>query len=159
MRRDVAEVPPARKPKLLEQVRDLLRAKYYSIRTEEVYLSWIRRFILFHNKRHPKEMGGREVARFLSHLAVKGNVAPSTQNQAFSALLFLYEQVLERPLDDLGPIKRAQRETKVPVVLTKAEARRLLTQFEGTEWIMGSTAVGCGFWRCCGYGSRTSILL
>lgn len=77
------------KPKLLDQVRELLRAKYYSIRTEEAYLGWIRRFILFSGKRHPNEMGGREVARFLSHLATRREVSPSTQNQAFSALLFV----------------------------------------------------------------------
>ena len=96
-----------RKPKLLDETRDLLRAKFYSRRTEEAYLGWIRRFILFSGKRHPKTMGCPQVARFLSHLAVKGKVSASTQNQAFSALLFLYRDVLERPLDDLGAVKRA----------------------------------------------------
>jgi len=133
-----------RKPKLLDQTRDLLRAKYYSIRTEEAYLGWIRRFILFFGKRHPKTMGGPEVARFLSDLAVSGKVSPSTQNQAFSALLFLYRDVLGKPLDDLGAIKRAQRARKVPVVLTKGEAKRLLAQLEGVEWIMGMLLYGSG---------------
>src|SRR6266511_3793253 len=98
MRKDVSQEPAVRKPKLLEQVRGVLRANYYALRTEESYVAWIKRFILFHNKRHPKEMGGREVAQFLSALAVRDNVSPSTQNQAFSALLFLYRDVLEQPL-------------------------------------------------------------
>ena len=133
-----------RKPKLLEQARELLRAKYYSRRTEDAYLGWMRRFILFHGKRHPKEMGGPEVGRFLSHLATKGEVSPSTQNQAFSALLFLYRDLLRRPLDDLGPIKRAQRPRKAPVVLIREEAEQLLAQLEGVEWIMAMLLYGSG---------------
>src|SRR5688572_3312202 len=133
-----------RKPKLLEQIRELLRAKYYAIRTEEAYLGWIRRFILFSDKRHPKEMGGREVARFLSDLATRGEVSPSTQNQAFSALLFLYQDFLQRPLDDLGPVTRAQRERKRPAVLTKAEVKRLLGQLEGVDWVMAMLLYGSG---------------
>ena len=133
-----------RKPKLLEQVRELLRAKYYAIRTEEAYLGWIRRFILFSDKRHPREMGGREVAAFLSDLATRHEVSPSTQNQAFSALLFLYQDFLQRPLDDLGPVTRAQRERKRPVVLTKAEVKRLLGQLEGVDWVMAMLLYGSG---------------
>ena len=114
MKKDLSEQPPPRKPKLLDEVRERLRAQYDALRTEEAYLGWIRRFILFHGKRHPREMGGREVARFLSSLATRDEVSPSTQNQAFSALLFLYRQVLQIPLDDLGPVKRAQRARKVP---------------------------------------------
>ena len=91
--------------KLLDQVRDVLRLKHYAYRTEQSYLDWIKRFILFHNKRHPKDMGRAEVEAFLTHLAVEGNVAASTQNQAFSALLFLYREVLkvefDAPLDSL----------------------------------------------------------
>jgi integrase len=142
--KSVPEAAPSGKPKLLDEVRALLRAKYYAIRTEETYLGWIRRFILFSGKRHPKEMGGREVAAFLSHLANDGNVSPSTQNQAFSALLFLYNDFLEQPLDDLGPVTRAQRERKAPVVLTKEEVKRLLAQLEGTDWIMAMLLYGSG---------------
>ncbi|HEV7867050.1 MAG TPA: integron integrase [Chthoniobacteraceae bacterium] len=134
----------ARKPKLLDEVRELLRAKYYAIRTEEAYLGWIRRFILFSGKRHPKEMGGRDVARFLSHLANEGSVSPSTQNQAFSALLFLYNGYLEQPLHELPPFTRAKRERKTPVVLTKEEIKRLLAQLEGTDWIMAMLLYGSG---------------
>ena len=140
----IPETTVARKPKLLDELRALLRAKYYSIRTEEAYVGWIRRFILFCGKRHPKQLGGAEVAQFLSHLATRGQVSPSTQNQAFSALLFLYRDFLRQPLDDLGSITRAQREAKVPTVLTQAEAKRLLGQVEGLEWIMTMLLYGSG---------------
>src|SRR5262245_41732858 len=89
--------PPA--PKLFNRVRAAIRARHYSIRTEEAYVGWIRRFILFHHKRHPAEMGESEISQFLTHLAVRENVAASTQNQALSAILFLYQEVLERELD------------------------------------------------------------
>ncbi len=95
------------KPKLLERVRQCLRAKFYAIRTEQTYVDWIRRFILFHGKRHPDKMREEEIRAFLSHLAIERDVAAATQNQAISDLLFLHEQVLERPLDDLGAMKRA----------------------------------------------------
>jgi len=117
---------PPRKPKLLEQARNILRANYYSRRTEEVYLGWMRRYILFHGKRHPQELGEPEVGAFLSDLTVRLGVAESTQNQALSALLFLYAKVLGRPLRELGPVERARRPKKVPVVLTRTEARALL---------------------------------
>ena len=136
--------PATGKPKLLDEVREVLRAKSYAFRTEEAYLGWIRRFILFADKRHPKEMGGREVARFLSHLANDGQVSPSTQNQAFSALLFLYKEFLKQPLDQLPAFTRAKRERKAPVVLTKEEVRRLLGQLEGVDWIMATLLYGSG---------------
>jgi integron integrase len=138
------EPPLFGKPRLLDQVRARLRANFYAIRTEEAYLGWMRRFILFSGKRHPKEMGAREVAGFLSHLANVGHVSPSTQNQAFSALLFLYNDFLEKPLGDLPAFKRAQRQRKVPVVLTKTEAKRLLSQLEGVEWMMAVLLYGSG---------------
>lgn len=144
MREIVPPDPSGRKPKLLDEVREVLRANYYSTRTEEAYVAWIKRFILFHGKRHPKEMSGAEVSRFLSSLAVKGRVSPSTQNQAFSALLFLYREVLRLPLDDLGAVTRAQRTRKTPVVLTKVEARSLLAQLEGIEWLMVILLYGSG---------------
>ena len=142
--KNLPESAPSGKPKLLDELRERLRAEYYSIRTEEAYLGWIRRFILFSGKRHPKDMGGVEVAGFLSHLANEGQVSPSTQNQAFSALLFLYNDFLQRRLDDLGPIDRANRPRKVPVVLTKEEVKRLLAQLEGTDWIMAILLYGSG---------------
>jgi len=103
-----------------------LRVIHYSIRTEQVYVEWIRRFILFHRKRHPNEMGEREITEFLTDLAVQKHVAASTQNQAFSALLFLYQQVLERKLDFIDNVQRVTRPAKLPVVLTPIEARSVL---------------------------------
>jgi integron integrase len=132
------------KPKLLDRAREILRASYYSRRTEEVYVGWMRRFILFHDKRHPRDMGGAEVAAFLTDLTVRGDVSASTQNQAFSALLFLYAKVIGRPLTDLGPVERATRPKKVPVVLTRQEAQALLGQLEGVDWIMASLLYGSG---------------
>ena len=100
---------PPHKPKLLERARDILRARYYSRRTEEVYLGWMRRFILFHHKRHPRELGEAEIAGFLSHPATERQVAAATQNQALSALLFLYKEVLRLDLGFIGDVERPQR--------------------------------------------------
>jgi site-specific recombinase XerD len=113
----------ASSPKLLDRVRWHLRVKHYSIRTEQAYVDWIRRYILFHRKRHPNEMGEKEITEFLSHLAVEKNVAASTQNQAFSALLFLYQQILERKLDFIDNVQRVTRPAKLPVVLTRPARR------------------------------------
>ena len=135
---------PPHKPKLLERARDILRANYYSRRTEEAYLGWMRRYILFHGKRHPRELREPEVGAFLSDLTVRLEVAASTQNQALSALLFLYAKVLGRPLHELGPVERARRPKKVPAVLTRPEARALLAQLEGAEWLMASLLYGSG---------------
>ncbi|MCB0307301.1 MAG: integron integrase [Calditrichaeota bacterium] len=132
------------KPKLLDQVRNQLRLKHYSIRTEESYVNWIRRFILFHKKRHPREMGAPEVATFLTHLAVKGQVAASTQNQALSAILFLYREVLNINLEDFSSFVRAKRPEKLPVVFTKSEVRRVLDQLEGIHKLMGVLLYGSG---------------
>ena len=109
------------KPKLLDQVRAKIRIKHYSIRTEQAYVDWIRRYILFHGKRHPQEMGKSEVEQFLSHLAVERNVAASTQNQALSAILFLYKEVLEKNIGWLDNMERAKRPARLPVVLTATE--------------------------------------
>ena len=115
------------KQKLLEMTRDIMRVKHYSIRTERSYISWMRRYIFFHDKRHPKDMGPREIEAFLTYLAVAGNVARSTQNQAFNALLFLYREVLGISLDDAGiNAIRAHKKGKLPVVLTKDEVRRVI---------------------------------
>ena len=113
----------------LQRVREAIRVRHLSIRTEEAYVHWIKRFILFNAKRHPVEMGEREVAAFLSHLAVAGDVAASTQNQALSALVFLYGKVLERPLADCGGIVRAKRPQRLPVVLTPAPSWVLAERF------------------------------
>ncbi len=134
---------PAEK-KLLDTVRDVIRLKHYSIRTEEAYVNWIRRFILFHNKRHPKEMGTTEVEAFLTHLAVEGHVAASTQNQAFSALQFLYRDVLHQEL--AGPVNamRAKESQHLPAVLTKDETRRVIAQLTGIYQLQARLLYGSG---------------
>ncbi len=114
-----AGAPPlSRQPKLLDRLRDALRARHYSPRTEQSYRHWVKRFIFFHHVRHPNEMAEPEVNAFLTHLAVKEKVSASTQNQALSALLFLYRHVLGRPIGDLGEVVRARRPKRLPVVLT-----------------------------------------
>ena len=131
-------------PKLLDRVREHLRRRHYSLRTEEAYVAWIRRFILFHSKRHPLSMGTPEVESFLTHLAIDRRVAASTQNQAFNALLFLYRDVLKQELALLGDVERAKRPARVPVVLTQSEARRVLAHLQGTYRLMGSLLYGTG---------------
>src|SRR5262245_14669082 len=117
------EAPAAGSPRLLDRVRDALRVRHYSRKTEKTYTGWIRRFILFHGKRHPREMGAAEVTRYLSTLATAGQVAASTQNQALRALLFLYRDVLGVDLPWLDEVVRARRPTRLPVVLTRDEVR------------------------------------
>ncbi len=134
----------ASSPKLLDRVRWNLRVKHYSIRTEQAYVDWIRRFILFHRKRHPKEMGEREIAEFLTHLAVEKSVSASTQNQAFSALLFLYQQVLNSKLDFIDNIQCVTRPAKVPVVFTPGEARAVLAHLKGDYRLMAELLYGSG---------------
>jgi integron integrase len=136
--------PEADKPKLLDEVRRVIRLKHYSIRTEQSYCDWIKRFILFSGKRHPKEMGEAEVTAFLSHLASDLNVAASTQNQALSAILFLYGQVLDQKLGWLDGVERARRPAKLPVVFTKEEADRLLGLMKGTTGLMARLLYGTG---------------
>lgn len=131
-------------PKLLDQVRQEIRTRHYSIRTEEAYLRWIREFILFHDKRHPADMGERQVADFLSHLAVNRKIAAATQNQALSAILFLYKQVLKQPLDWLDDITRAKRPLRVPLVFTRSEIQAILAQLDGQTWLMASLLYGAG---------------
>jgi integron integrase len=136
--------PEQGKVKLLDQVREAIRLKHYSLRTEQTYLDWIKRFILFHGKRHPKAMGAEEVRQFLSNLATEKNVAASTQNQAFSALLFLYKEVLKEALPWIDNIERAKRPAKMPLVFTPAEARAVLGKMHGTARLMGQMLYGCG---------------
>src|SRR5437867_499539 len=141
----------APKPRLLDRVRGALRARHYSRRTEDVYVAWIRRYILFHGKRHPSEMGAAEVTRFLSSLAVEGKVAASTQNQALSALLFLYRDVLELDLPWLDGVVRAKRPERLPVVLTREEVRAMLRQLGGVPRLMSCLLYGSGLrvLECC----------
>ena len=113
-------------PKLLDRVRDAIRTRHYSRRTEEAYVAWIKRYIFFHNKTHPAAMGAEQVNAFLTHLAVEKNVAASTQAQALSALVFLYRNVLDDPLPWLEDIVRASRPKRLPVVLSRDEVWRLL---------------------------------
>jgi integron integrase len=132
------------KPKLLDQVRDTIRRKHFSIRTEQSYVDWIRRFILFHNKRHPREMAEVEVTEFLTHLARDGGVAASTQNQALSALLFLYKEVLKQEIGWLQGVERAKRPSRLPVVLTRDEVHRVFAHLHGTQRLMAGLLYGSG---------------
>lgn len=134
----------AHAPRLLDQVRQSLRVKHYSLRTEESYLYWIRYYIRFHKLRHPKEMSGPEVEAFLTHLAVDRKVSPSTQNQALSAILYLYKQVLKIELPWLENVVRAKSKKFIPVVFTRDEVKRLLAQFDGTYWLLFSMIYGAG---------------
>ena len=134
--------PP--EPRLLDQVRAVIRRRHYSIRTEQSYIDWIRRFILFHEKKHPQELGERQINSFLTHLAVNRRVASSTQNQALCALIFLYRDVLKMDLGDLGDFAYAKRPWKLPVVFTQAEVKQVLLQLEGVNWLMGQLLYGAG---------------
>jgi integron integrase len=131
-------------PKLLDQVRGVIRTLHYSIRTEEAYVDWTRRFILFHRKRHPKEMGKDEIESFLSHLAVEGRVSASTQSQAKAALLFLYQKVLKVQVDWLKDVVAAKQPQRLPTVLTIDEVRSLLAHMEGVPWLIASLLYGSG---------------
>ncbi len=138
------ETNPSHAPKLLDQVRGKIRLKHYSIRTEQAYVDWIRRFILHFGKRHPRELGAANVEAFLTHLAVAGNVAASTQNQAKSALLFLYREVLETELPWLDNVERARAPKRLPVVLTREEVQGVLGRLTGTHWLIASLLYGAG---------------
>ncbi|OFZ70749.1 MAG: integrase [Betaproteobacteria bacterium RBG_16_58_11] len=139
-----AKVVSQDSPKLLDRLRAEIRVRHYSLRTEQAYVDWARRFILFHNKRHPKEMGAAELRDFLSHLAVDRNVSASTQNQAKSALLFLYREVLKIELPWLEEVISAKTAKRLPVVLTQLETRQLLGAMSGTMGLMASLLYGTG---------------
>src|SRR5438552_13449677 len=132
------------KPKLLDQVRDVIRRKHFSIRTEQAYVDWIRRFILFHNKQHPAEMGEQDLTEFLTHLARDVHVAASTQNQALSALLFLYKQVLRQQIGWLSNVQRAKRPARLPVVLTRDEVHKIFAHLYGMQRLMAALLYGSG---------------
>ncbi len=138
------KAPLSKRPRLMDQVRERLRVKHYSLRTEQVYTDWIKRFILFHGKRHPKTLGAPEIEAFLTHLAVRGRVSASTQNQAKSALLFLYREVLAQALPWLDNVTQAKVPERLPVVLTVAEARVVLGRLSGSHWLVASLLYGAG---------------
>lgn len=138
----IATAPAA--PKLLDQVRGKIRLKHYSIRTEQAYVDWIKRFVLHFDKRHPGDLGAAEVEQFLTHLAVKGKVAASTQNQAKSALLFLYKEVLQADFPWLDKVEKARAPKRLPVVLTRDEIQAVLTRLNGTHWLIASLLYGTG---------------
>lgn len=134
-----------RQPRLLDRVRERCRVKRFSLRTEQAYSHWIRRSILFNGKRHPRDMGAPEVEAFLTPLAVDGNVAPSTQNQALAAILFLYREVLGIDLQWLDGITRARKPPRLPVVLSRNEVKALLAHLDGIHWLLASLMYGSGF--------------
>lgn len=131
-------------PRLLDRVREIIRIKHYSIRTEQAYVQWIRRYIIFHGRKHPTSLGSEELTAFLSDLAVRGKVSAATQNQALNAVLFLYRDVLKIDLPWVDEVQRAKRSTHLPVVLTRREVKSLLAQLEGTVWLMTSITYGGG---------------
>lgn len=134
---------PKKSRKLLDQVCDLIRTKHYSLATEKAYISWIKRYIRFHGLKHPKDMREPEIESFLTHLAVKGHVSASTQNQAFNAILFLYSQVLDIQLGKIDSIRAKKPET-LPVVLSKDEAMRVISNIEGVPNLICKIMFGCG---------------
>jgi integron integrase len=137
--------PPAARPaRLLDRMRTAIRRRHFSPRTEKAYVAWARRFILFHGKRHPGDMGEPEITRFLNALATKRRVSASTQNQAFAALLFLYEEVLGRQLEWLQNVARAKKPVRLPVVLSRQEVGALLASLDGVPWLMASLLYGAG---------------
>src|SRR3989304_3590598 len=141
----------AAKPRLLDQVRQAIRTRHLSYSTEQAYTGWIKRFIFFHNKRHPAEMGEAEIGRFLSSLATERRVSASTQNQALNALLFLYHKVLEKKIGLIQGVVRAKRPRRLPVVLTKEDVKRVLSCMTGTPWLMALLLYGAGLrlMECC----------
>jgi Phage integrase, N-terminal SAM-like domain len=149
--------PSGAPPKLIPTVRRALRVRHYSHRTEEAYVGWVRRFVRFHDLRHPAELGEREIAEFLTHLATGAGVAASTQTQALSALLFLYRDILERPFEELQGIARAKRPERVPVVLSRVEIKMVLGCLSGVPglWQGCSMAPDFGCSRASSYGSKT----
>ena len=139
-----ASPPAARSPRLLDRVRQAIRARHYSRRTEKAYVAWTRRYILFHGKRHPSEMGAAEMTQYLSSLAIQDHVSASTQNQALSALLFFYRDVLGQDLPWLDDIVRAKRTARLPVVLARDEVRAVIRQLRGTHRLMAILLYGPG---------------
>ena len=134
--------PPPRK--LLDVVRETVRLKHYSYRTEQTYVDWIKRYLLFHQKKPPREMGGEEIRAFLTHLAVEKNVAAATQNQALNAILFLYREVLKIELGNIGEYLRAKGHKRLPTVLTKEEVQNIMKHLSGVEHLIVQLLYGSG---------------
>jgi integron integrase len=130
--------------KLLDLVRQRIRLKGYSIHTEKTYCEWIKRYIFYHNKRHPREMGRKDIEKFLSHLVMDRNVAPSTQNQAFNAILFLYRNLLEMDMPDNIQALRSKKPVRVPTVMTREEAHKVINLINGEHQLMVKILYGCG---------------
>jgi len=141
----VQTIPAAPKPKLLDQVREAIRTRHYSDRTEKAYIHWIKRFIFFHNKRHPMDMAEIEIAQFLSSLATEGRVSASTQNQAFNALLFLYSEVLSKKIGLIDGVVRAKKPQRLPVVLTKEEVKKVIDHMNGVPRLMAVLLYGVDY--------------
>lgn len=131
-------------PKLIDQVRHALRTRHYSYATEKSYIQWIKQYIYFHNITHPKDLEEEHIGQFLTHLAVKKKVSSSTQNQVLCAVVFLYKQVLKKDLGDFGPLVRAKKPKKIPVVFTRDEVKVIMDHLTGTYWIMAMLLYGVG---------------
>ena len=136
--------PNSNKPKLLDQVREKLRVKHYSYQTEKAYVTWIKRFIIFHGKKHPLELDDQAINKYLSYLAVKQKVASSTQNQALCAILFLYKQVLQTDIGYVENIEWAKKPKRLPIVLTRDEVQELLSHLSGVAWLIANLLYGSG---------------
>ena len=130
--------------KLLDQVRSVIRKKHYSIRTEQAYMDWINRYVLFHKKHHPKDMGEKEISQFISHLSADRRVASSTQNQALNAIVFLYKRVLNIELGDFGHMVRAKKPQRLPTVMARKEVNQVLSSMPGVNQLMAKLLYGCG---------------
>ncbi len=128
----------------LDQVRGAIRVRHYSIRTEQAYIAWIKQFILYHGKRHPAELGDRDISDFLTYLTQQRHVAAATQNQALNALVFMYRHVLEKPVGELQDVVRAKKPKRLPVVLSQLEVARLLSHLTGIHWLIGCLMYGSG---------------
>ncbi len=133
-----------KKPKLLDQLRQAMRSRHYSRSTEVTYVHWVKKFIFFHNVRHPKDMAESEINAFLTHLAVKEHVSSSTQNQALCAIIFLYKYVLDRKIGDIGEVIRARKPVRLPVVMTKSEVKAVLENLKDYKWIIAHLMYGAG---------------
>lgn len=139
-----SRMQPGGSPRLLDQLRQQIRLRHYSLRTEQAYVGWAKRFIIFHGRRHPASMGAAEVEQFLSHLASERNVASATQGQALSAVMFLYKSVLKTDLPWLENVVRSARPRRLPVVLTQAETRAVISHIQGTHWLIAALLYGSG---------------
>jgi integron integrase len=151
IKNETPTLPAAQKPKLMDQVRQAIRTRHYSYRTEKAYVHWVKRFIFFHNKRHPMEMAEPEIGQFLSSLATDGHVSASTQNQALNALLFLYREVLNKKIGLVDGVVRAKRPQRVPVVLRKEEVKNVIDHMTGVPRLMALLLYGAGLrlMECC----------